>query len=99
MKLLYVEDDATITIKVSGYFHKRLTALLNFIMEDKTEEEIKSIMENIAKLSNEEIVKHPDAFHVETLLALIEGVEKSFKESNLIKEEHIDPPEESKTQD
>jgi hypothetical protein len=77
-----ISTDALVKIEISGTFAARLQALLIFMMQDKSVEEV-------GKIINDLKVKEPEdeySFHLLTLLILIQEIEKMASDQGLVKD-------------
>ncbi len=79
--------DTLITLKVSGFYYKKLSILLLALGEQKTQEDFKRAL---ATVKENDIPKDPYDLTVNVIMQMIYEIEFSAKEQGLIKEEEID---------
>lgn len=96
-KLKIIKKDAIVSIKMSTHFYLRCKAVANYLIEDKSTEEINNAYNRI----KEETIDQPWIEHLETLLVLCAEFDKQANETGNIEEltkeefEKMITPEES----
>lgn len=97
IKVPSIPEEAVVTLKVSGSFHRRiLGAYFNYAKKfepQKFEELCKAVAKSeIGKLEDGQ--DQIDAFTIETLLILMNGIETEFSAKGLITEIEMEAPSE-----
>ena len=75
-----IKIDSIINVEISGGYYARLHQLLQSMMASVTPEQFSKALESIKAGSPTD----PFAYHLETILTLINGVEAAAKEQGLI---------------
>lgn len=81
-KIQIIADGALIDLKFSTGYYRRIQAMLHFLLQDKSNDEINNAHQEIKnqKIETEWV------FHYETLLILCKEVESKAKEQNSVEE-------------
>lgn len=82
-----ISFDALITLKVSGFYYKKLTLLLLALGEQKTQDDFKRAL---ATVKENDIPKDPYDLTVNVIMQMIYEIEHEAKLQNLIKDEEIE---------
>ena len=96
IKLPYIEDNAHISIEIGAFFYQRMKNLIPYILKDEEPEDIIKILTTLKDLSDTEIAKEEQLFHLQTVLIFLKDAEEQFIEKGFIKSQDVEIP---KTQD
>jgi len=75
-----IRKDAVIPVEIGAGFYGRLQKMLAFMVQDKSEEEIKALQDAINGNNVDAASWH---FHYDTLLSLCQALDKIAREKNL----------------
>ena len=92
-----IPEEAVVSINISGAFHRRILGMyFNYAKKfdpQKFDELVKAVSTNNVG-SLKDVQDQIDAFTIETMLILMNGLETEFRNKNLLTETEMDVPSE-----